>query len=162
MPDNQRAWGRWIGGSAIAAAALIALCAQPAGAQDLPPRPTAEATAVPTAAPTAQPSATTKPSATSSPSREHRTAVPAGGRITGTVIDATTGAPASGVVVDLGGILMLSDANGSYDRSGLPPGTYQVRLVLRDDQGSADQPPIDIALTSGATVVQHLSFHQPR
>lgn len=161
MPDNQRAWGRWIGGSAIAAAALIALCAQPAGAQDLPPRPTAEATAAPTAAPTAQPSATTKPSATSSPTREHRTAVPAGGRITGTVIDATTGAPASGVVVDLGGILMLSDANGSYDRSGLPPGTYQVRLVLRDDQGSADQPPIDIALTSGATVVQHLSFHQP-
>ena len=88
------------------------------------------------------------------------TAVPAG-RITGTVIDQTTGAPAPNVAVSVGDQTVITDANGNYDRSGLPAGTYTVALKLADNQGIAAQAPVMIALGADATVVQHLAFRSP-
>src|SRR6266545_6408529 len=80
------------------------------------------------------------------------------GRITGTVIDLASGAPASGIRVAVSDVTIITDANGNYDRSGLPPGTYVVTLVLTEDQGTPAQGPVTIKLTPGATVVQHLAF----
>src|SRR5215213_6254640 len=62
------------------------------------------------------------------------TAVPAG-RITGTVIDQTTGAPAPNIAVAVGDQTVVTDANGNYDRSGLPAGSYTVALALTAEQG---------------------------
>src|SRR5829696_7288261 len=81
------------------------LGATPAHAQGQPPpRPTL----------TPVPSTPVRHSDDSSP-----TAVPAG-RITGTVIDQTTGAPVPNIAVVVGDQTMVTDANGNYDRSGLP------------------------------------------
>jgi len=85
------------------------------------------------------------------------TAVPAG-RITGTVIDQTTGAPAPNIAVTVGDQTVVTDANGNYDRSGLLAGSYTVALVLKAEQGVIGQAPIVVTLASGATVVQHLVF----
>ena len=109
-------------------------------AQTLPPRPTAR--------PTAKPQGDSDHSATPVPS----------GRITGTVIDLTTGAPAVGISVAVGDVVVSSDANGNYDRSGLAPGMYTVALALTANQGVAAQEPIAINLGADATVVQHLFF----
>jgi hypothetical protein len=119
------------------------LAAAPAHAQGQPPpRPTL----------TPVPPTPVRHSDDSSP-----TAVPAG-RITGTVIDQTTGAPAPNVAVAVGEQTVLTDANGNYDRSGLPAGDYIVALALTPEQGVAGQQPIVVILASGATIVQHLVF----
>ena len=83
------------------------------------------------------------------------------GRITGTVIDQTTGAPAPNIAVAVGDKTVVTDANGNYDRSGLPAGDYIVALVLAPEQGVAGQQPIVVTLASGATIVQHLVFRSP-
>jgi hypothetical protein len=88
------------------------------------------------------------------------TAVPAG-RITGTVIDQTTGAPVPNIAVTVGEQTVLTDANGNYDRSGLPAGDYKVALALAAEQGVTTQEPIVVILTPGATIVQHLMFRSP-
>ena len=82
-------------------------------AQDLPPRPT-----IPPTATSARSTATSMPS-TSTPikkKRKHKkhkaTPIPTG-RITGTVIDLTTGAPAPGIKVTVGEVIVISDANGN-------------------------------------------------
>lgn len=85
------------------------------------------------------------------------TAVPAG-RITGTVIDQTTGAPAPNIVVTVGDQTVVTDSNGNYDRNGLSAGDYTVALALTAAQGVTGQAPIVVTLASGATVVQHLVF----
>jgi LPXTG-motif cell wall-anchored protein len=139
----------------IAAGMYCLLCglsfqlgAVPAHAQGQPPpRPT-----LTPAAPTPAHTAPVRHSDGSSP-----TAVPAG-RITGTVIDQTTGAPAPNIVVAVGDQTVVTDANGNYDRSGLPAGEYVVALALAPEQGVAGQQPIAITLASGATTVQHLVF----
>lgn len=105
--------------------------------------------------PTLTPAPTPKPSSGSHSSDE------ATGRITGTVIDLTTGAPAPGVAVTVGDTSVTTDANGNYDRSGLAAGDYQVALALTAAQGTAAQGPIAVALAAGATVIQHLSFRSP-
>jgi hypothetical protein len=122
----------------------IGLGTQPARAQ--PPRPSP----VPTS---------TSVSPTPKPGGDHpqATAVPTG-RITGTVIDLTTGAPASGIMVVVGDVTVSTDANGNYDRAGLPSGSYPVALALADGQGSAAQEPVTVTLAADATVVQHLFF----
>jgi hypothetical protein len=124
----------------------------PAYAQ--PPRPTIQPTATPTAPPA--PTSTPKPKGDSD---DDEPALP--GRITGTVIDLTTGAPAPGIAVLIGDIRVVSDASGNYDRNGLSAGSYTVALALANGQGTPAQGPIVVALGAGATVVQHLSFSSP-
>src|SRR5262245_41867470 len=60
------------------------------------------------------------------------------GRITGTIIDLTTGAPTSGIKVNIGGTIVSSDANGNYDLW-VASGPYAVALVLAANQGEAAQ-----------------------
>ena len=111
-----------------------------------PPRPT-----LTPAPPTAIPHHTDKSDSTPVPT----------GRITGTVIDLTTGAPAPGIAVKVGEVTVQTDANGNYDRAGLAPGSYPVALELAAGQGVADQGAITVELAAGATVVQHLAFRSP-
>jgi hypothetical protein len=82
------------------------------------------------------------------------------GRITGTIIDLTTGAPATGVKVNIGGVVVSSDANGNYDLW-VAAGPYAVALVLDAEQGEAAQGQQMVDVAAGATVVLHLSFHSP-
>jgi hypothetical protein len=106
--------------------------------------------------PTLTPAPTSKPSSGSNNTSEAAT-----GRITGTVIDLTTGAPAPGVAVTVGDTTVTTDANGNYDRSGLAAGDYQLALALAAGQGAPAQAPMVVALAADATVVQHLSFRSP-
>jgi len=131
--------------AALGAGALLAAGASPAGAQTLPPRPTAQ----PTATPTATSEATTAPA----PSE-----AAAPGRITGTVINRATGAPATGVAVRVGDATVATDANGNYDHNGLSSGSYMVELVLAIAPGDPVPTAVTIELAAGATVVQHLTF----
>lgn len=122
------------------AAALAFASVSLTQAQELPPRPTA----IPTVAPT----------------KERPTAIPTG-RITGTVIDQTSGAPAPGIAVRVGDTVTISDANGNYDRNALAAGTYEVALLLTAEQGETAQAPVKIELAADATAIQHLFFRGP-
>jgi hypothetical protein len=79
------------------------------------------------------------------------------GHITGTVIDLNTGAPAAGVAVNVGGMIVQTDANGNYDRW-LPIGTYTVTLALADGQGAPAQDTMMVPVEADAATVQHLNF----
>jgi hypothetical protein len=79
------------------------------------------------------------------------------GRVTGTVIDLRTGAPAPGKLVVIGDSIVISDANGNYDRW-VVSGFYDLHLRLRDGEGQVAQPPQQIAVGNGDTVVVHLFF----
>lgn len=79
------------------------------------------------------------------------------GRVTGTVIDLATGAPAAGVSVRVGDDVVTSDANGNYDHW-LPVGTYAVALALADGQGAPAQPVVTVTVKADIATVQHLSF----
>jgi LPXTG-motif cell wall-anchored protein len=111
---------------------------QPAIAQNLPDRPTLTPTAV--------------------PQEEGETKSISLGRITGTVIDTRTGAPAPGMSVQVGDATVVTDANGNYDRNGLLAGNYVVSLLITADRGVAEQGTVGVSLAEGATVVQHLMF----
>lgn len=128
-------------GVAIAAVVLVAgsLTVQ---AQPLPPRP-----------PTAVPLPTRAPES----GGDHSTPA-ATGRITGTVIDLTTGAPAPGIAVVVGDITVKTDQNGNYDRNGLAEGAYPIQLDLQPSQGMPEQGLLQVDLATGATIVQHLAF----
>ncbi|MFQ3663783.1 MAG: hypothetical protein SNJ69_15500 [Chloroflexaceae bacterium] len=79
------------------------------------------------------------------------------GRVTGTIIDLRTGAPAPGKLVVIGDSTVISDANGNYDRW-VVSGFYNLNLQLRDGEGRVAQPPQQIAVGNGDTVVVHLFF----
>jgi hypothetical protein len=79
----------------------------------------------------------------------------------GTVINLTTNAPAPGIQVAVGDVTVTTDANGNYERAGLPAGSYRIELVLTAAQGTPAQGPITVELAPGATVVQHLAFRSP-
>lgn len=102
------------------------------------------------------------PTPTRKPAGDSNPTPAATGRITGTVIDLASGAPAPGIAVQVGDALVTTDANGNYDRSGLPAGSYRVALVLAAGQGAPEQAAATVALAAGATVVQHLSFRSPQ
>lgn len=133
--------------SALVLLALLGLPASAGLAQGLPPRPTPAPSPVPTSAPSS--------GGSSDDSGEEP------GRITGTVIDQTTGAPAPGIAVRVGDQTVTSDANGNYGRSGLASGVYTVTLVLSPSQGTPSQGTVTVTVAAGATVVQHLFFRSP-
>jgi hypothetical protein len=124
------------------AIAVLAAGGARARAQPLPPRP-----------PTAVPLPTRAPQSGGDPRPADAT-----GRITGSVIDITTGAPAPGIAVVVGDVSVKTDQNGNYDRNGLTAGTYLIRLDLQPSQGMPEQGALQIDLAAGATVVQHLAF----
>ncbi len=112
-----------------------------------------------TAAPALQPSPRpTLPPVTILPASEP-TPVPMG-RVTGTIIDLRTSAPAPGIAVQIGDAVVYSDTNGNYDRW-VESGFYSVTLQLTADQGAPGQPPLAIAVGPGDTVVAHLFFTSP-
>ncbi len=80
------------------------------------------------------------------------------GAITGTVIDLTTGAPASGVDVNVEGVIVTTDSNGNYERNNLPVGTYTVNLEL-GNRGVPAQRALQIEVGPGDRVVVHLFFY---
>jgi hypothetical protein len=83
------------------------------------------------------------------------------GRITGTIIDLNTGAPMPGIQVNIGGVVVNSDANGNYDLW-VAAGPYSVALVLDPARGTPAQGQQMVNVGSGATVVLHLSFRGPQ
>jgi hypothetical protein len=107
----------------------------------------------PTLTPTKAPASTRRPGG----NHDNPTSVPSG-RITGTVINLGTGAPAPGVSVAVGEVTVTTDANGNYDRSGMSSGNYRVALALTPEQGVPAQPPQNVDLVAGSTVVLHLAF----
>ncbi|MEI7644623.1 MAG: hypothetical protein WCJ55_10125 [Chloroflexales bacterium] len=82
------------------------------------------------------------------------------GRLTGTVIDLRTGAPAPGIAVAVGDQIVYSDSNGNYDVR-LTSGYYQLELKPTSLQGKASQPAQRVAVGPGDTVVVHLFFTSP-
>jgi hypothetical protein len=82
------------------------------------------------------------------------------GRVTGTVIDSRTGAPAANMLVVVGDSMVLTDGNGNYDRW-VPAGSYRVQLQLRDGEGIAAQGAQEVAVSSSGTAVMHLFFSSP-
>src|SRR4029078_13605240 len=83
------------------------------------------------------PRPTLTPVPTPKPSSNNHSSAPSTGRIPGPVIDLTTGAPAPGVAVKVGDTTVTTDANGNYDRSGLPAGNYSVALARAESHGVA-------------------------
>lgn len=145
---------------ALALGGLLLLAPAGSAAQELPPRPTPPtATVAPTATPVV--TATPETTATPAPAEEERRRprpTPAPGRITGTVIEQRSGAPAPGMTVYVGGVAVTSDASGNYVRDGLPPGQYTVWLAAGPAGISPAQPVLLAEVAPGATVVQHLAF----
>lgn len=79
------------------------------------------------------------------------------GRVTGTIIDLRTHTPTANIAVQIGDTIVYSDANGNYDRW-VESGFYTLALQLSSEQGSPAQPPLEIAVGPGDTVVAHLFF----
>ncbi|MBS1965571.1 MAG: hypothetical protein JST60_07085 [Chloroflexi bacterium SZAS-1] len=79
------------------------------------------------------------------------------GHITGTVIDQRTGAPAAGISVNVGGEMVVTDANGNYDHW-VPVGSYPVSLSLAAEQGTPTQGRVTVDVQPDTATVQHLSF----
>lgn len=82
------------------------------------------------------------------------------GRLTGTVIDLRTGAPAAGIAVLVGRQTVYTDANGNYD-IWLDSGYYRLDMELSSSQGTPIQPAQAIAVGPGDTVLVHLFFTSP-
>ena len=127
-----------------------------------PPPPTTEPTVGP--APTNSPVPTNGPAPTDDPAEggggDSDDAAPLPGRITGTVIDRRTGAPASGIRVAIGEQVLATNSSGNYDIY-LSPGGYVVSLVLSAGQGTPAQGPQEVSLDASAVVVVHLFFNSP-
>jgi LPXTG-motif cell wall-anchored protein len=117
----------------------IVIVSRPAQAQELPPRPTLTPVVVPE-----EPRSTPRP-----------------GRIVGTVIDLTTGAPTAGMTVRINDQELLTDTNGNYGRENLTPGTYVVELIVPPERGTSVQGAIPITLPEGETARQDLAFRSP-
>lgn len=161
----------------VGTTSVLAITPTPTNAP--PPRPTLEPTAtstptteptviptsiptdVPTGVPTGVPTATAPPAPTSTGNNNDNDSSGAPGRIVGTVINLTTGAPAPGIVVQIGHVFATTDANGNYDSREIDPGEYVVELELTAAQGVPAQEPITLILDSGERLVQHLSFQTP-
>jgi LPXTG-motif cell wall-anchored protein len=122
----------------------IFILSRPAQAQELPPRPTLTPVIVP-----------------EEPRSEEPRPTPRLGRIVGTVIDLTTGAPVAGMTVRIDDQELLTDTNGNYGRENLTPGTYVVELIVPPERGTSVQGAIPITLPEGETARQDLAFRSP-
>lgn len=85
---------------------------------------------------------------------------PAMGRITGTVIDLRTGAPAPGLKVRVGEAEVVSDENGNYD-IWVEAGQYPVVLALAETEGIAAQDITMATVWGDDVVVVHLYYLSP-
>jgi hypothetical protein len=110
--------------------------------EDLPPRPSV----IPTAGPGG-----------GSGSGGGPTPVPLG-RITGTIIDLTTGAPVPAMPVQVGNVVVYSDEFGNYERPLLPSGDYRVELLLDPEVAVPQQDPRTVRIDGDETEVEHLFF----
>ena len=81
------------------------------------------------------------------------------GRITGTVIDLSTGYPAKEIEVRVGQMIVGSDWNANYTREGLGKGSYVVQLLLQPGQGVPAQAAQEIPLEEAETKIVHLFFY---
>lgn len=146
-------FGMTIGPTPSPAAAMPAL--QPS------PRPTLQPTPdFATATPTSE-VPTTVPPPVDEPAGKDSVPTPQPlGRVTGTVIDLRTNAPAPNKLVAIGDMMVLSDSNGNYDRW-VESGYYRLALELRSDEGTPTQGSQEIAVGPGDTVVVHLFFTSP-
>lgn len=79
------------------------------------------------------------------------------GRITGTVIDLRTGAPAVGKRVRVGEVEVTSDANGNYD-TWVEAGQYPVALSIAQADGVVAQDVTTATVWGNDTVVVHLFY----
>lgn len=79
------------------------------------------------------------------------------GRITGTVIDIRTGAPASGKQVLVGETELVTDSSGNYDTWQVA-GEYRVSLSLGEGEGTPAQDSTLAKVWGNDTVVVHLFF----
>ena len=129
------------------------------------PRPTLQPTPDFTQNTPTPPPATTVPTAPPAPVEETGgnqsvpTPVPPG-RVTGTVIDLRTNAPAPNKLVVIGTAVVLTDGNGNYDRW-VESGYYRLALQLRSGEGTPTQGGQEIAVGPGDTVTVHLFFTSP-
>ncbi|NJM06143.1 carboxypeptidase regulatory-like domain-containing protein [Candidatus Gracilibacteria bacterium] len=112
----------------------------------------------PTSTPTG-PEPTTPPVPTEESNPRNPTPTPIPGRLTGTVIDLRTSAPAPNVAVRVGDWVFVTDQNGNYDAQPIPSGYYLVGLQLASGQGDAAQGEAEYAVGAGDTVVVHLFFY---
>ena len=103
---------------------------------------------------------TRPPLNTATPDRSNKPTEVVPGRLTGTIIDLRTGAPAPNVAVVIGDQTIYSDSNGNYD-IWLTSGYYDVTLKPTAAQGESIQPLQRIAVGPGDTVVVHLFFKSP-
>lgn len=109
-------------------------------AQDLPPRPPAPPAPVPV-----------------DRSKDEKPDLP--GRLTGTLIDARSEAPAPGVTIIIGSSSAVTDEHGNYDNPALPPGRYT--LTIAAGQGRLVDGPVVVVVRSEETTVQHLRYERP-
>jgi hypothetical protein len=79
------------------------------------------------------------------------------GRITGTVIDLRTGAPAVGKLVRVGEVEVTSDSNGNYD-TWVAAGEYPVALSIAAADGTIAQDVTTATVWGNDTVVVHLFY----
>lgn len=82
---------------------------------------------------------------------------PAMGRLTGTVLEQPSGAPKPGVPVNIGGTVIVSDANGNYD-VWLLPGTYTVTVELDSSQLAMPFVPLSADIVADQTTVLHVNY----
>lgn len=84
------------------------------------------------------------------------------GRITGTVIDTRTGAPAPNKLVLIGETPVVTDGSGNYDHWARP-GAYTVGLRLSSGEGVASKGMQAVNVSPDSTTVLHLFFasHAP-
>ena len=122
----------------------IFILSRPAQAQELPPRPTLTPVIVP-----------------EEPRSEEPRPTPRLGRIVGTVIDLTTGAPTAGMTVRINDQTTITDSNGNYGIENPAPGTYSVELIVPPERGTSVQGAILITLLEGETARQDLAFRSP-